>query len=76
MMILALTDLATILAVQAWHAKIWYALPIMLAVSLVYGATRHELMSEIWRSATRSFLWVTVFMSMILLLIWIGGYWN
>ncbi|MBM4001082.1 MAG: hypothetical protein FJ297_16365 [Planctomycetes bacterium] len=40
----------------------WYSIPLIVAFSLVYGATRHELMSEILQQAIRAGVWITGFM--------------
>lgn len=45
---------------------LWFALPLIVSVSLVYGATRHEAMPEILGHAGRFGLWVTGFMIVIL----------
>jgi hypothetical protein len=31
----------------------WYVVPLVVAISLVYAASRHESWSRIWRHATR-----------------------
>lgn len=36
----------------------WYVLPLVLAISLVYSASRHESWPRIWGHATRLFLWM------------------
>jgi hypothetical protein len=46
--------------------QLWYALPLIVAVSLVYAATRHELMAPILRHAARTAVLITVFMSVAL----------
>ena len=46
-------------------AQIWYALPLIVAVSLVYGATRHEYMGPILIHAYRSARWMVGFMLVI-----------
>jgi len=48
---------------------IWYALPLIVAVSLVYGATRQELMPPILHQAYRFAVWVVVFMAVFMGLI-------
>ncbi len=40
----------------------WYALPLIIAVSLVYAATRHEEMIPILAHAGRLALWIIGFM--------------
>jgi hypothetical protein len=43
----------------------WHAVPIIVAVSLVYGATRHELWGPILRHAYRTAVWIVSFMAAI-----------
>jgi hypothetical protein len=45
---------------------LWYALPLVISVSLVYSATRAEQMSTIWRGALRFGCWVMTFLGIIL----------
>ncbi len=47
--------------------KLAYMLPLIVAVSLVYAATRHEDMHNILRRAVRVGTWITVFMFLIFL---------
>ena len=42
--------------------RIWYCLPLIAAISLVYGATRHELLSPILEHAARFAIWIITFM--------------
>jgi hypothetical protein len=44
---------------------LWYVLPLVVAVSLVYAATRHESMSQIIRHATRVGTWILGFMAVV-----------
>ncbi len=44
---------------------LWYALPLIIAVSLVYAATRHERMGPILAHAGRLALWIVGFMAII-----------
>ena len=46
-------------------AQIWYALPLVVAVSLVYAATRHELMPPILHRALRTAVWIAGFMGIV-----------
>ncbi len=57
-------------------ARIWYALPLVVAISLVYGATRHELTRDVLSHSFRFFIWTLVFFAIILGVIWFGGFWN
>ena len=44
----------------------WYALPLVIAVSLVYSATRHEQVVPILTHAERIGIWIVGFMAVIL----------
>lgn len=49
------------------HARdFWYAIPLIVAVSLVYAATRHELMGPILSHALRIGVWIVGFMVIVL----------
>lgn len=45
---------------------LWYAVPLVISVSLVYAATRHERMAPILVHALRGGLWIIGFMAVIL----------
>jgi hypothetical protein len=47
------------------HCDIWYALPLIVAISLAYAATRHERMGPILGHALRAGLWIATFMAII-----------
>lgn len=50
-------------ALLAVHINdLWYALPLIVAVSLVYSATRHELPQPIAAGAIRMAAWIGGFM--------------
>ena len=61
---------------DATAARIWYSIPLIVVVSLVYGATRHEYLKEILMHSVRSAIWVIGFMTIIFAIIWIAGFWN
>ena len=63
-----------LLAAAVGEAKIWYAIPLIVAISLVYGATRHEHVPEILSQAGRSAPWVAGFMAIIFAIVWVAGY--
>lgn len=52
---------------------LWYALPIIVTVSLVCSATRHELMRPILEHAARFAVWVTVFMGVFMVILSLLG---
>lgn len=56
--------------------RVWYAVPLIVVISLVYGATRHENLKEILVHSFRSAIWMIGFMACIFVLVWIAGYWN
>jgi hypothetical protein len=45
--------------------RIWYAAPLIVSVSLVYSATRHEEMGPIVVNGARFALWIVVFMAIV-----------
>jgi len=45
---------------------IWYMAPLIVSVSLVYAATRHEYLIPILKHAVRFGLWITIFMGAVL----------
>jgi len=50
--------------------QLWYAVPLIVSISLVYGATRHESMAPILNNAVRAATWIVGFMAMIFLILW------
>ena len=48
---------------------LWFALPLIVSVSLVYAATRHELMAPILQHALRVAIWIVGFMAVIFVVI-------
>ena len=55
--------------------KLWYALPLVVAVSLVYAATRHEDMRPILTHAARTAIWIIAFMAIIFAVLYLIGWW-
>lgn len=51
------------------QSDIWYALPLIVAISLAYAATRHEYMRPIFGHALRAGLWIVTFMAIIFALL-------
>jgi hypothetical protein len=47
----------------------WYALPLIVVISLVYSATRHEAMNAIVAHAARLGVMITGFMGVILVVL-------
>ena len=60
-----------LLASSLLAAQTWYIVPLILSVSLVYGATRHELPRPILYHAWHTAVWMTVFMGGIFVVLWL-----
>jgi len=69
-------DISSLILASIWDARIWYAIPLVVVISLVYGATRHENIKEILMHSARSAIWVVGFMGIIFGLIYLVGFWN
>jgi hypothetical protein len=55
---------------SSWtNSQLWYAVPLVVAISLVYGATRHELMVPILHHAWRTAKWIVGFMLVVALIL-------
>ena len=52
-----------------------YALPLIIAVSLVYAATRHELMEPILAHALRFGVWIVGFMAVVFVVLLLISWW-
>ncbi len=46
--------------------SLWYAVPIVVSVSLVCAATRHEQLGPILHHALRFGIWIVVFMAVVM----------
>jgi hypothetical protein len=49
----------------------WYALPLIIVVSVVYSGTRYERPDDILVGAVRSIVWVCGFMGIIFAILWL-----
>lgn len=56
-----------------WNSQLLYAIPLIVAVSLVYGATRDEQLGPILQNAFRAAMWIIVFMAIIFAVLWFAG---
>jgi hypothetical protein len=63
------------LLAAAQVSQLWYALPLILSVSLVYGATRHEELVPILQHSWRAGAWIGGFMVTIFLVLFLLGWW-
>jgi hypothetical protein len=50
-------------AARIWNLDLWYALPAIISVSLVYAASRHEPMRPILAHAVRVSFWLIGFLA-------------
>ncbi len=55
--------LTLLAALPANH--LWFFPPLVVAISLVYGATRHEFMRPIMQHSLRAAVWILTFMGTI-----------
>lgn len=55
---------------------LWYAIPLILAISLVYGATRHETLPGILVNAYRAATWIVSFMAIIFGVLFVISLWS
>ena len=55
--------------------QLWYAAPLIVSVSLVYAATRHEMMEHILGHALRFGLWIVGFMGLVLGVLAVISWW-
>jgi len=69
----ALAMLPTIRPLLA-DMNLWYALPLIVSVSLVCAATRHEQIGPILDHAMRFGLWIIVFMAVVIALLALLGW--
>jgi hypothetical protein len=54
---------------------LWYALPLVIVVSLVYAATRHEEMTPILYHTVRVGVWIVGFMASIFAVLMLVSWW-
>ena len=62
-----------ILFAQFESNHLWYAVPLIVSVSLVYAATRHEAMGPILRHAVSCATWMSGFIIAIMVVLWLIG---
>lgn len=53
----------------------WYALPLIIVISLVYSATRHEQPAPILQHAARMAVWIVGFMAVVFAVLWLINWW-
>jgi hypothetical protein len=63
-------------ASRLWNNDLWYALPAIIAISLVYSATRNERMSPILIQAGRVAVWIVSFMFLVFAVLELVNWWG
>ncbi|MGC3965901.1 MAG: hypothetical protein QM775_00570 [Pirellulales bacterium] len=53
--------------------ELWYALPLIISISVVYSGTRDERADDILVGTVRSLVWIVAFMSIIMAVLWAVG---
>jgi hypothetical protein len=68
----SMIDFASLIPLLA-VTSLWYAVPLVVTVSLVCAATRHEEMGPIMNHALRFGGWIVVFMAAVMVVLWLMG---
>ncbi len=55
---------------------LWYTVPLIVAASLVYSATRHELLTPILTHAVRIGIWSVGFMVVLFAVLALMSWWS
>jgi len=64
-----------ILFANLLDSRLWYALPLIVSISLVYAATRHELFEPIVRHAVHTAVWIISFMLVVFAILFVISWW-
>jgi Na+/alanine symporter len=67
--------LATLPLFAVGLGDLWYALPLIVAISLVYSGTRHEAVTEILSRAWHMAVWIVAVMAAIFLVLLLISWW-
>lgn len=49
-----------------WQNDLWYAIPLIVAIAVVYAGTRFEELPQIFRYSVRVAQWIVIFMLVLL----------
>lgn len=63
------------LIAAAGHNHLWWAIPLIVVISLVYAGTRHEEMTSILIHAGRIGVWILSFMAMVFVVLALMSWW-
>lgn len=65
----------SLLVATSRYGELFYALPLIAAISLVYAGTRYERMSDVIPRALRMAGWTIFFMALCFVLLLLIGWW-
>ncbi len=57
--------------IQMNPSYLLYFIPLLIAISLVYGATRHEDTQKVIAQAWHTAYWITTFLGLIFFMVWL-----
>ena len=66
---------SSLLVASLLYHRMWYAVPLIVVISLVYAATRHEAMRPILSHAVRFGSWVVGFVLIVFVILWAISAW-
>ena len=66
-----MSSLLALILLATFYNRLWYAAPLVLAISLVYAATRHERPWPILEHAIRFGSWIAGFMLVIFVILYV-----
>lgn len=66
---------ATFVLLATRYSDFWYALPLIVAISLVYAGTRYEAMSDILSRALRMASWSVFFLALFFVFLFLIAWW-
>lgn len=56
-------------------SQLWYVIPLVVSISLVYGATRHERMWPILEHSLRFAIWILGFLGVLFVILCLVSVW-
>ena len=68
-------EFPTFLLIATLYNRMWYAIPLIVVISLVYSATRHELMKPILEHAGRFAISIIGFMIVVFVVLAVVSSW-
>ena len=68
------STMSMVILAAGWN-RLWYSLPLIVVISLVYSATRHEVMKPILEPAARFAFWIVGFMFVVFVVLSVVSSW-